>query len=618
MKLSSRRSLLAGTVTGTVVLAGLMSTVPAIAAVPTDAFSAVTPTRILDTRTGTGQGGVIARVGAGASITLHVADAGPLPHTMDAVVMNVTAVKPTASTFVTVYPGNLGSPPAASNINVAAGRIVANLVTVPVDSSGDVKLFNAAGSVDLLADVSGYYSGSATDTFNPLTPSRILDTRVGIGPLGPVGPGQTIDAVVANSGGVPANASAVVLNVTATNATSSTLVAVYPTPVGVGTIPTISNLNVLPGQAAANLVTVAIGVGGDVRFANAAGDVQIIADVQGYFTPDASGSLYTPVTPTRLLDSRGNAPTPTKESVGPGGVIDLNVADGTLVPADATAALFNYTAVGPSLATFVQAYPAPSSGTVVPLTSNINVGAHETRANLVSAQLGAGGDVRLRNQAGTTDMLVDLAGYYTNAGNPNVPGPPPTGAPGHQGVTVTGTFEDVHPGQYGKVSLNVTTNVDAAPLSATALLHTGASKISTTSTAGVAVPFVFGVGTSLANVPVAIVLSATSSALQATATGVVYFTPVAISCRAAANPANPPQHTNVDIVVATPPGANITAIFHYKATTASQSSKADKTGRGDVIRNIGGATVAFRVPVTVTVTLGPKSATCSTAFTTIA
>jgi len=68
----------------------------------------------------------------------------------------------------------------------------------------------------------------------------------------------------------------------------------------------------------------------------------------------------------------------------------------------------------------------------------------------------------------------------------------------------------------------------------------------------------------------------------------------------------------------TQPGANITAIFHYKATTASQSSKADKTGRGDVIRNIGGATVAFRVPVTVTVTLGPKTATCSTAFTTIA
>src|SRR5665213_1331321 len=92
MKLSSRRSLLAGTVTGTVVLAALMTTVPAIAAVPTDAFSAVTPTRILDTRTGLGEiGHVAAAVGPNAFITLHVADQGGLPHAMDAVTFMTTA-----------------------------------------------------------------------------------------------------------------------------------------------------------------------------------------------------------------------------------------------------------------------------------------------------------------------------------------------------------------------------------------------------------------------------------------------------------------------------------------------------------------------------------------------
>ena len=612
------RRLVIGGIVGSVVLSGLM-TVTASASVPhvviTDAFSAVTPTRILDTRTGLGEGGTPAKVGAGQSLTLHVAGVAGVASNVDAVVMNVTAVAPSVATYVSVYPADLSSPPTVSNINVAARRVVPNLVTVQVDGAGDVKLYNSAGTVDLLADVTGFYSGGASDSYYPIAPARILDTRDGTGlPGGPqvVGPGGTIDLSITDFPGIAVNADAVVLNVTAVGATRSTYIQVYPKPSAVGAPPVVSNLNVLPGQAVANLVTVGIGSGGDVRFRNAVGNVDVIADVAGYFAPDNGGSLYTPVTPTRLLDTRGVSP------VGPGGAIDLQMTGNQGMPLDATAALFNYTAIAPTAATYVQAYPSVDSSLAFPATSNLNLSLGEVRANLASVMLGAGGDVRLRNQAGITNMLVDLAGYYTSATNPNPVTPQPAGGPGAPGVVVTGTFINLHPSPYGKASLNVSTNVDTSPLVATAIFRAGAVKITSTSVVGTPTLFTFGLGNAPVGVPVPVVLSAKSAALGATATATVIFVPAALTCRAAANPTSPAQHAVVDIVVGTAPGADVSAIFHFKATTPTQNSHADKTGRADIMRNIGGATVGFRVPVTITVVLGPTHATCSTTFTPVA
>ena len=84
-----------------------------------------------------------------------------------------------------------------SNLNATAGQVLPNLVTVKVDSAGVVNLFNSAGSVDLVADVTGYYSTTAPDTYSPLDPTRVLDTRSGLGaPAAPVGAGGTIDLQV--------------------------------------------------------------------------------------------------------------------------------------------------------------------------------------------------------------------------------------------------------------------------------------------------------------------------------------------------------------------------------------------------------------------------------------
>jgi hypothetical protein len=610
-----------GALLGSVALSALVTSSPAGAvAPPTDHFSAVAPTRILDTRSGLGlPGNHPAKVAGGSAVTVQVAGRGGIPATgVDAVVMNVTAVKPTISTYITAYAADLAVRPAASNLNVAAGQIVPNLVTVRLDAAGQVNLFNAFGSVDLVGDVTGYYSSDAADTYTPLAPpQRIADTRAALPPtvIGPIGPGETFDVPIANSFTIPSNVDAVVLNVTAVGATTSTFETVYPTPAGADVPPTASNVNVTPGHVVANLVTVAVGAGGKVRFRNATGNVQIVADVEGYFSPDPNGALFTPVDPTRLLDTRGNAPTPSKETTGPGGVIDLTVTGNQGMPANAVAALFNATAVSPTTATFVQAYPSPVDANPIPATSNINLSPGEVRANLAAVAIGAGGDVRLRNHTGRTDLVVDLVGYYTTAAGVDH-GPAPTNAPGFAGLVITASFLNAHPGQYGNVTLTATTNVDTNPFLAQVLFRTGTVQNRTLTTAGTPVMLTFGVKTAPIGVLVPVLLTATDSTyLQTVATQTVVFEPAPTTCRTAASPLNPQQHTDETIVVSTVPGAKISVLYRFKAGAATQLSHADLAGHADVVRNIGGATVGYPVAVVVTVTLGPKSSTCSTVFT---
>ncbi|MFE6835319.1 hypothetical protein ACFVFI_10860, partial [Streptomyces sp. NPDC057705] len=196
-----------------------------------------------------------------------------------AVVMNVTAVYPTEAGHVTVYPNGQAAPD-VSNLNFTAGQIVPNLVTVPV-VNGKVDLRNNAGSVDLIADVTGYYAATGS-AFSAAGPVRLLDTRDGTGArAGAVGGGALVSLQVAGVAGVPAQGvTAVVLNVTVTNPTEAGHLIVHPHGVA---RPNVSNLNYTAGQTVANLVVVPV-VDGRVTFFNNSGSVDVIADLNGYFT----------------------------------------------------------------------------------------------------------------------------------------------------------------------------------------------------------------------------------------------------------------------------------------------------------------------------------------------
>jgi hypothetical protein len=253
----------------------------------------LSPSRILDTRNGTG--GISTPVGPGGTIELKVTDAGGVPAAGGtAVALNVTATNVSgAESYLTVWPAGV-SKPLASNLNFIQGQTVPNLVIARVGDGGKIDIYNNVGNVDVVADTQGYFAAPVASgtplpgsVYFPSNPARILDSRNGTGvpggAMGQLGTGGTIDVQVTGAGGVPANATAVVLNVTAADSPGpDSYLTVYPTG---SARPLASNLNFVAGQTVPNLVIARIGVGGKVTLYNNLGSTVVIADVQGWFTP---------------------------------------------------------------------------------------------------------------------------------------------------------------------------------------------------------------------------------------------------------------------------------------------------------------------------------------------
>ncbi len=162
------------------------------------------PTRVLDTRNGS-------KVGNKTKLTIDVTNANgsPIPAGATAAIVNLTGTGATAGTYVTAYPANLPDPPVTSNLNLSPGQTRPNLAIVPLDAAGNLTLYNNAGSVDLIADVEGWYDGTPGYRFVPKTPTRILDTRFGNGGVGPLGGDSILDLQVTGSGNIPSNVAGV-------------------------------------------------------------------------------------------------------------------------------------------------------------------------------------------------------------------------------------------------------------------------------------------------------------------------------------------------------------------------------------------------------------------------
>lgn len=157
-------------------------------------FVPVTPVRVLDTRDPVDlglTGPFESQVGQDLHVTGVIATAGGsvevLPAGATAVAMNVTVVSPTASGFLSIRPADAAGSPTTSSLNVAAGDIVPNAVTVRLPTAGpdagsieiEFDAYGTPGATDVLVDVVGYYSGEAGSGSGPAGPP---------GPTGPVGP----------------------------------------------------------------------------------------------------------------------------------------------------------------------------------------------------------------------------------------------------------------------------------------------------------------------------------------------------------------------------------------------------------------------------------------------
>lgn len=392
---------------------------------PRGEFTPVTPARILDTRSGLGRPGSVARpVGPRESITVQVAGRGDVPATgASAVVLNVTVTSPTAPGWLAVYPAG-NTVPTVSNLNFTPGSTVANMVTVALGDGGRLAAFNAAGQSEVMFDVVGYYAdadGPLGARFVGTAPQRAFDTRTGAGGVRPrpLGPGGSLRFKVTGIAGVPASGvTSVVINLTGTAPTSPTWLAVYPDDVA---RPSTSSLNLPAGTTVPNLVTVRVPPSGVIDVYNATGSTHVIGDVMGYYTTQVvtNEGRFIPVSPQRVFDSRvGDF---SRNGVPlPGGVTTISKLDGNpqIDRTGAAAAVLNLTVTQPDAGGWLSAFPGDDC--TYPSSSNLNFAAGQTIPNSVITRLatrwacdGHGPGSFAITTTSSTHLIVDLFGYFT-------------------------------------------------------------------------------------------------------------------------------------------------------------------------------------------------------------
>ena len=457
------------------VAAGVFSAAPASASVTHYAsggstYHALQPYRLVDTRPNSGQIGQGNTLTAGRTITFKVSPSGiddshgtpqnGVPFGATAVVVNITAVNPTSVGYLTAFAAGQ-TVPFISTVNFIAGQTVANEATIALGDTGDANygnmtIYNFTGSTDVVVDVQGYYAprhfefASFVDSsgrgsgYNPITdvhtnlnhPVRVLDTRPGSGQQGAgetIGPDQTLNFFPGTgtfpfgTPAVPADATAVVLNVTAATSTADSFLTVWASS---GAQPLASNLNFPAGKIVPNRVIVPVDpTTKQVSIFNAFGNTDVVVDLDGYYS-HRTGSPYFPlVTPARIVDTRPGSGAPySGQTLGTGTILTTNVpADvfppdtgfsapgGTHDPSgfftgfDVNTTITDTTGNGG----YLTQYPS-NAGSTPPLASDLNWNAGDIVSN--ANQLSSGGtpDIAIDNFnfTGNADLVIDLYGYF--------------------------------------------------------------------------------------------------------------------------------------------------------------------------------------------------------------
>ena len=282
---------------------------------------------------------------------------------------------------------------------------------LPADATGISFGLNILGNGSLTSDDYSFFdvTSSTPGGVVPVSPARIMDTRIMQGASGPVPSTGSISLQVTGQGGVPATGvSAVVVNVTAVTPTSAGYITVWPSG---ATRTTTSNLNFQAGQNIPNLVVVPVGADGKIQLYNGSpGTVQLVADVTGYIVagiPSTPGAVA-PLPPARIMDTRimqgASGPVPST------GSISLQVTGQGGVPATGVSAVVvNVTVADPTSAGFITVWPSGMSRQV---TSNLNFQAGQNIPNLVVVPVGADGKIQLYNGSpGTVQLIADVTGY---------------------------------------------------------------------------------------------------------------------------------------------------------------------------------------------------------------
>ena len=217
------------------------------------------------------------------------------------------------------------------------GRVKANAAIVPAGSQGAVSVF-VSNTTDLVLDIDGYFTlaGNSTQSFYPLAPCRVYDTRnFGLFLQG----GKRYIFPISGVCNIPSSAAAYSLNFTAVPHVPLGYLTVWPFG---QSQPVVSTLNAPTGTTTANAAIVPAGTDkeGSIE-AFASNDTDLVIDVNGYFAPAGQNglSLYS-VAPCRVLDTRnGNGAFVNELTVdvvdsvcGPSNLAQAYVFNATVVP----------------------------------------------------------------------------------------------------------------------------------------------------------------------------------------------------------------------------------------------------------------------------------------------
>ncbi|MFG2971330.1 LamG-like jellyroll fold domain-containing protein [Streptomyces sp. NPDC048288] len=413
---------------------------PAQPYTPAGYHQAVTPTRILDTRSSsllTYTSGITAGTStvpadsvthlkiAGDTVTTPVSGAPTtIPSTVTAVAVDVTVTGETDHGYVTTYADGTQRP-VTSSTNFAAHTTATGYQIVPVGNDGKINLYTHLDSTDgtaaLVVDVTGYFTSDATltgnQTYTPLTSAvRVLDTRSSIAhtsltSTGTVAAGTNFTLQITGLNGVPANATAVAVNLAAASATDTGYLETYAT----GYTPTSAHsLSFTAGNAITSLAgDVPIGTGGTITISVQTSAAAVIAEITGYYTTGTTGQKFHTINPTRLVDTRngiGGTTTP----VAPNTAYNLTSAHTQQVTTAATPTIAAMlTVTNPTAVGYATVYPT-AVGKPTPIINNLNWGTGDTLANLTLTPTDTNGQISIYNTSdGTADFIVDSSGYYT-------------------------------------------------------------------------------------------------------------------------------------------------------------------------------------------------------------
>ena len=340
----------------------------------------VDPTRVIDTRDTAGQ-----RLVAGATLTVDLAALAPtqVGAAATAVALNVTAAGPAAAGYLTVWP--CGSPqPLASSVNFLAGQARGAQATTLLGPGHTVCIFSNAAT-DVVVDLQGVFAPTGGLLFQPITPDRKVDTRNS-------GRQSTITVQA------PTDAKAVAATLTVTGGATSGFLSAFPCS---GTIPKVSNVNWQAGETVAGAAFIPVAADGTFCvFTNSPTDV--IVDITGVFGTPTSTLKFTPVAPTRMLDTRiGTGGWRGRQGVGQ--TIEIGAA-----PDTAQAVTGTITMVDPGLASYLT---GTICGAPAGTTSSVNGAQGSVIANSLTVGLSPGGNLCITSLV-SSHTLFDTTGWW--------------------------------------------------------------------------------------------------------------------------------------------------------------------------------------------------------------